>query len=97
MYTCTFPCSLEMLDKTEIPLIPDGYPLVVAMNALLDAVRSVSLVINDKKKAVSTELKEVMLKSSWSGVMAALSLLLDNWWVELGTFWVGLQHDNNTF
>ena len=88
-----FPRSLEMLDKTDIPLIPDGYPLVVAMNALLDAVRSVSLVVNDKKKAASTELKEVMLKSSWSGVMAALSLLLDTWWVEFDTLWVGLQLD----
>ena len=70
-----------MLEKTEIPLIPDGYPLVVAMNALMDAVKSVSQVINNKKKAVSVELKEVMLKSSWSGVMAALALLLDTWWV----------------
>ena len=74
-------CSLEMLEKTDIPLIPDGYPLVVAMNALMDAVKSVSQVINNKKKAVSMELKEVMLKSSWSGVMAALALLLDTWWV----------------
>ena len=71
--------SLEMLEKTDIPLIPDGYPLVVAMNALMDAVKSVSQVINNKKKAVSVELKEVMLKSSWSGVMAALALLLDTW------------------
>ena len=73
-----------MLEKTDIPLIPDGYPLVVAMNALMDAVKSVSQVINNKKKAVSVELKEVMLKSSWSGVMAALALLLDTWWVGNG-------------
>jgi hypothetical protein len=84
MAVYTFPygnylCSLEMLEKTDIPLIPDGYPLVVAMNALMDAVKSVSQVINNKKKAVSVELKEVMLKSSWSGVMAALALLLDTW------------------
>ena len=63
-----------MLEKTDIP---DGYPLV---NALMDAVKSVSQVINNKKKAVSVELKEIMLKSSWSGVIAALSLLLDTWW-----------------
>ena len=30
--------SLEMLDKYEVPLIPDGYPL--------DAVKSVSLIVN---------------------------------------------------
>ena len=40
--------SLEMLDKSEVPVIADGYPLVVAMNALLNAIKSVSLVINDK-------------------------------------------------
>ena len=40
-----------MLEKTEVPLIPDGYPLVVAMTALMDAVKSVSLVINDEAKA----------------------------------------------
>ena len=68
-----------MLEKTDIPLILDGCPLVVAMNALMDAVKSVSQVISNKKKAVSVELKEVMLKSSWSGVMAALSLLLDTY------------------
>ena len=82
LYQCILPThSLEMLEKTDIPLIPDGYPLVVAMNALLDAVKSVSLVVNEKKKSVSVELKGVMLKSSWSGVMAALALLLDAWWV----------------
>ena len=70
-----------MLEKTDIPLIPEGYPLVVAMNALMDAIKSVSLVVNDKKAAASVKLKEVMLKSSWSGVMAALAILLDTWWV----------------
>ncbi len=38
-----------MLDKTEVPQIPEGYPLVVAMNALLDAVRSVSVIVNGAK------------------------------------------------
>ena len=36
-----------MLDKTEVPYIPEGYPLVLAMNALLDAIKSVSLIVND--------------------------------------------------
>ena len=40
-----------MLEKTDVPQIPDGYPLVVAMTALMDAVKSVSLVINDEVKA----------------------------------------------
>lgn len=124
-----------MLDKFEVPPIPEGYPLVVAMNALLDAVKSVSIIINgkepgsgklkrakgkttptlgggakeaDSSKAhegsstaredgsvesrgqrgvvvpveLSSDVKEVervMLQSSWSGVMAALALLLDAW------------------
>ena len=128
-----------MLDKSEVPPIPEGYPLVVAMTALLDAVRSVSVVINGKEPgsgklkrarsattptlggragdagsgnsretqsvAVATSREEssgdlrslggvaapaelssgvrqverVMLQSSWSGVLAALALLLDAW------------------
>ena len=40
--------SLEMLDKMDVPLIVEGYPLVVAMNALLYAIKSVSLVVYDK-------------------------------------------------
>ena len=91
-----------MLDKSEVPPIPEGYPLVVAMNALFDAVKSVSSIINGKevssgngklkrKKsltfafAMTTEegrgVAGVMLHSSWSGVLAALALLLDSWYV----------------
>ena len=40
-----------MLEKTDVPQIPDGYTLVVAMTALMDAVKSVSLVISDEVKA----------------------------------------------
>ncbi len=122
-----------MLDKFEVPPIPEGYPLVVAMNALLDAVKSVSIIINGKDPgsgklkrakpsatptlgeiahgrdarsvaastprgdssselrpgggvALPTQLKLdekqvecVMVQSSWSGVLAALALLLDTW------------------
>jgi len=38
-----------MLDKTEVPPIPEGYPLVVAMNALLDSVKSISILVNGKE------------------------------------------------
>lgn len=92
-----------MLDKSEVPPIPEGYPLVVAMNALFDAVKSVSSIINGKEEssgsgkmkrmeplpfaaAVTTVeggggggVECVMLRSSWSGVLAALALLLDSW------------------
>ena len=30
---------------------------------------------------VAGDVKEVMLRSSWTGVLAALTLLLDAWWV----------------
>ena len=42
-------------------MISDGYPLVVAMNALLDAIKSISLVINGEvTKATPTLSSEVM-------------------------------------
>ena len=46
-----FSNSLEMLDKSEVPVISEGYTLVVAMTALIDAVKSVSLVVTDEVKA----------------------------------------------
>ena len=46
-----FSNSLEMLEKSEVPVIPEGYTLVVAMTALIDAVKSVSLVVTDEVKA----------------------------------------------
>ena len=48
IHALTYSCSLEMLDKMDVPLIVEGYPLVVAMNALLFAIKSVSLVVYDK-------------------------------------------------
>ena len=60
-HTCTHTHSLEMLDKVDTPVISDGYPLVVAMNALLDAIKSISLVINGEvTKATPTLSSEVM-------------------------------------
>lgn len=52
--------SLEMLDKLDIPVIADGYPLVVAMNALLDAIKSISQVVNGEATATPTFSSEVM-------------------------------------
>ena len=58
------PLSLEMLDKTEVPGITEGYPLVVAMNALLDAIKSVSLVVNDNVTQTTLTLPpDVVLQS----------------------------------
>ena len=36
-----------MLDKAEAPLIHDSYPLAVAYTALLDAVKSVTIAVED--------------------------------------------------
>ena len=36
-----------MLDKMEAPLIYDSYPLAVAYTALLDAVKSVTIAVED--------------------------------------------------
>ena len=82
-----------MLDKLEVPLIPEGYPLVVAVNALLDTVKSVALIVREEgggggegsqgqplPTSVSDDgVEGVILRSSWSGVLAALALLLDAW------------------
>ena len=91
--------SLEMLDKSDVPPIPDGYPLVVAMNALLDAIQSVAVIVNGNRTSSGKLQRKpslpvagpvvqgqgrgvvegVVLSSSWSGVLAALALLLDSW------------------
>ena len=84
-----------MLDKFEVPHIPDGYPLIVAFNALLDIVHSVSLIVNGQDSVPATPTRQgaeppptsvrgdgvegIILRSSWSGVLAALALLLDAW------------------
>ena len=36
-----------MLDKTDAPLIHESYPLAVAYTALLDAVKSVTIAVED--------------------------------------------------
>ncbi len=91
-------CSLDMLDKFEVPPIPEGYPMVIAVNALLDTVRSVALIISEQDNHAPSKGMErmlppplssvqgdgvegVILRSSWSGVLAALALLLDAWYV----------------
>jgi hypothetical protein len=39
--------SLEMLDKSDPPVIPEGYCMSVAYACLLDIVRSISLVVDN--------------------------------------------------
>ncbi|GAB0089087.1 Protein MON2 homolog [Sergentomyia squamirostris] len=82
---------LEMLEKMEPPSIPDGYGISVAYACLLDIVRSISLAIQGPSqlgetnprpyKEVTTEedheLHCQLINSSWCGILAALSPLID--------------------
>ncbi|XP_037044984.1 protein MON2 homolog isoform X3 [Bradysia coprophila] len=82
---------VEMLDKMEPPTIPDGYGISIAYACLLDIVRSISLAIEGPstlgeekvppyKDRVSEEnrtLHTQLITSSWCGLLAALTPLID--------------------
>ncbi|XP_075218459.1 mon2 homolog, regulator of endosome-to-Golgi trafficking isoform X2 [Lycorma delicatula] len=77
---------LEMMDKIEPPVIPDGYGISVAYACLLDIIRSVSIAVQDgasgnenekMRNSNSTRLYAQLISSSWCGLLAALSPLLD--------------------
>lgn len=82
---------LEMLDKMEPPPIPEGYGISVAYACLLEIVRSISFSVNGPsilgeenqlpyKSRVSEEEKTLhcqMINSSWCGLLAALTPLID--------------------
>lgn len=81
--------SLEMLDKVEPPQIPIGYGISIAYACLLDIIRSIALAINGTSKEDSSEgqiyhpseierkLHVQLINSSWCGLLAALSPLID--------------------
>lgn len=85
---------LEMLDKIEPPIIPDGYGISVAYACLLDIIRSIAITIGGGATALEdsptvlptveycgTEEERVLhrqlINSSWCGLLAALSPLID--------------------
>ncbi|KAK7101826.1 protein MON2 homolog [Littorina saxatilis] len=78
---------LEMLDKIDHPMIPDGFGVSIAFYCLLEIVNSVRVLIlgdvEEKGKGkgrlpgANKELNEELINSSWCGMLAALSLLLD--------------------
>ncbi|XP_055644206.1 protein MON2 homolog [Toxorhynchites rutilus septentrionalis] len=82
---------LEMLDKMEPPVIPDGYGISVAYACLLDIVRSISLSIQGPsqlgdenpipyKNRVNEDDKALhiqLIYSSWLGLLSALGPLID--------------------
>lgn len=83
--------SLEMLDRIDPPGIPEGYGISVAYAALLDVIRSISLAINGPSKVETYEddknenqenlknkaVHAQLVNSSWCGLLAALSPLLE--------------------
>jgi hypothetical protein len=90
-YSISVVDSLEMLDKIEPPSIPDGYGISVAYACLLDIIRSIALTIegaspsgNEQPEIVpyrgseeDRELHSQLINSSWCGLLAALSPLID--------------------
>lgn len=83
-----------MLDKNEAPPIPDGYGISVAYACLLDVVHSISICMQkheeakengDVKNNKNTESNEKeknlqiqLVVSSWCGLLAALTPLVDS-------------------
>ncbi|KAK2589193.1 hypothetical protein KPH14_002005 [Odynerus spinipes] len=78
---------LDMLDKVEPPQIPIGYGISVAYACLLDIIRSIALAINGtreenaenhyKPTEFEQKLHAQLITSSWCGLLAALSPLID--------------------
>ena len=50
----------------------------MAYACLLDAVRSLSLLVRDSENKDNAATAEQLVNSSWCGILAALSLLLDS-------------------
>ncbi|KAJ8933043.1 hypothetical protein NQ314_014283 [Rhamnusium bicolor] len=78
---------LEMLDKIEPPVVPDGYGISVAYACLMEIIRSLQITISPQQppdnepviqqKENSRELNCQLINSSWCGLLAALSPLVD--------------------
>ncbi|XP_059173580.1 protein MON2 homolog [Physella acuta] len=84
---------LELLDKTEPPAVPDGYGVSLAFRNLMEMTKTVQVLVmgegeegelKAKREVDVTESSEEdrqlnieLINSSWCGMLAALSLLLD--------------------
>lgn len=76
-----------MLDKLEPPVVPDGYGISVAYACLMEIIRSLQIMVNPQQqpdaeaappsKENSKELNCQLINSSWCGLLAALSPLVD--------------------
>uniref|UniRef100_A0A0K2TVD6 Protein MON2 homolog n=1 Tax=Lepeophtheirus salmonis TaxID=72036 RepID=A0A0K2TVD6_LEPSM len=75
---------LETSEKIDPPLVSEGYGISLAYVCLLDTVRSLSLLIQGSgectgvdRKLLNDEVSKRLIDSSWCGILASLSLLLD--------------------
>ena len=84
---------LDLLDKIDPPVVQEGYGMCLAFYSLLEVDRSVQYIIEEDSTQISPEknkdkikkllsdeeklLQEELINSSWCGMLAALSLLLD--------------------
>ncbi|VDD83634.1 unnamed protein product [Mesocestoides corti] len=68
---------LELLDRLEPPCLPEGYSLRLAISCLLQFVWSLQHVIQRVKSSDKPQTEHKMLKLSWTGLLPALSLLLE--------------------
>lgn len=86
---------LEMLDKIEPPIVPDGYGISIAYASLMEIIRSlqITIAVNSSSAATQTtttaatantqnnetdkDLHCQLINSSWCGLLAALSPLID--------------------
>lgn len=64
------------MDKIEPPTIPDGYGISVAYACLLDIIRSISILVSSTENG-DNRLNAQLINSSWCGLLAALSPLID--------------------
>ncbi|KAJ6640307.1 Protein MON2 like [Pseudolycoriella hygida] len=79
------PVYLEMLDKVDSPTIPDGYGISIAYACLLDIIRSISFAIkrpstSQEEQVLPNEDRDLhiqLVASSWCGLLAALTPLID--------------------
>ncbi|CAG9855474.1 unnamed protein product [Phyllotreta striolata] len=76
---------LEVLDKIEPPVVPDGYGISVAYACLMEIIRSLQILINPHQQPEDQQstrengkdLNCQLVNSSWCGLLAALSPLVD--------------------
>lgn len=62
---CIF--SLEMLDKVDPPMVPDGYGLSVGFYCLVEAVRTIQVLVEGEKPDKTSPMKQADVKQAASG------------------------------